>query len=112
HDRRRWGEEGDGRGGFASAEVPVRRAALLLAAACLALVLAAGPAMAAGVQDNTPDVPVQQIIPRPNSGQKPEDPGDRGGSLQLGLLGLVCVVLTGGTIHVIRQSRKARGLSS
>jgi hypothetical protein len=75
-------------------------------------VLAAGPAMAAGPQDTSPDVPVQHIIPRPNSGQKPEDAGDRGGSLQLVLLGLVCVVLVGGTIHVIRLSRKARGLSS
>ena len=70
------------------------------------LVLAAGPASA---QDK-PDVPVQHIIPRPNSGTKPVDSGDRGGALQLGLLGLTVVVLVGGTLHVIRQSHKARGL--
>ena len=85
--------------------------ASLVAIAALAVALAAPPAMAAGGQQNTPDVPVQHIIPRPNSGQKPEDAGDRGGSLQLALLGLVCVVLAGGTLHVIRLSRKARGLS-
>ena len=90
----------------------MRRAALLLAAVGLALVLAATPALAGDAPRNTPDVPVQHIIPRPNSGQKPEDAGDRGGSLQLALLGLVCVVLAGGTIHVIRLSRRARGLSS
>jgi hypothetical protein len=90
----------------------VRRVALGLAAVGLVLVMAAGPALAAGAQDNAPDVPVQHMIPRPDSGQKPEDAGDRGGSLQLALLGLVCVVLAGGTIHVIRLSRKARGVSS
>jgi hypothetical protein len=90
----------------------VRRVALLVAAAALALVLTAGPATAAGLQDNAPDVPVQHMIPRPDSGQKPEDSGDPGGSMQLALLGLVCVVLAGGTIHLIRVSRKARGLSS
>jgi hypothetical protein len=90
----------------------VRRAALLLAVAGLLVVLAAGPAVAADGPPNTPDVPVQHIIPRPDSGQKPEDAGDRGGSLQLALLGLVCVTLAAGTAHVIRTSRKARGLSS
>ncbi len=83
----------------------MRRAALLVVTAGLTLVLAAAPAVA---QENTPDVPVQHIIPRPNSGQKPEDAGDRGGSLQLGLLGLVCATLAGGTIHVIRLSHKAK----
>ena len=90
----------------------MRRATLLVAAVGLALVVTAGPAAATDAPRNAPDVPVQHIIPRPNSGQKPEDSGDRGGSLQLGVLGLVCVVLAGGTIHVIRLSRKARGLSS
>ena len=89
----------------------IRRAVLLLAASVLAVGLTAGPARAATPPANTPDVPVQHIIPRPDSGQKPEDAGDRGGSLQLALLGLVCLVLAGGTVHVIRSSRKARGLS-
>jgi hypothetical protein len=84
---------------------------VLLLALMLAVVGLAGPA---GAQDtgggNKPDVPVQHMIPRPNSGQKPEDAGDRGGSLQLGLLGLVCVVLAGGTLHVVRLSRRARAL--
>jgi hypothetical protein len=86
-----------------------------LAVAGLAVALALGAlGGAAWAQDtggdNKPDVPVQHIIPRPNSGQKPEDAGDRGGALQLALLGLVVVVLAGGTLHVVRQSRRARRL--
>jgi hypothetical protein len=87
--------------------VGLLRGVVLAVAMSVSLTLGAAPAMA----QNQPDVPVQHIIPRPNSGQKPEDPGDRGGSLQLGLLALVCVTLAGGTFHVIRISRKARGLS-
>ena len=82
-----------------------RVVAVAVLAVASMLVLAAGPA---GAQDK-PDVPVQHIIPRPNSGHKPVDSGDRGGALQLGLLGLTVVVLAGGTLHVVRQSRRARG---
>lgn len=85
-------------------------AAVLLAVASLAVVAAPARAQDTGSGDNRPDVPVQHIIPRPDEGQAPEDAGDRGGSLQLGLLGLVCVVLVGGTLHLVRQSRRARGL--
>jgi hypothetical protein len=86
--------------------------ALVLAVLALGLAvgLLCGPASAQDTGGNKPDVPVQHMIPRPDSGQKPEDAGDRGGALQLGLLGLVVVVLAGGTLHVVRQSRRAREL--
>jgi hypothetical protein len=74
----------------------------------LAVVALGGPAAAQDTGGNKPDVPVQHMIPRPDSGQKPEDAGDRGGALQLALLGLVCVVLAGGTLHVVRLSHRAR----
>jgi hypothetical protein len=79
----------------------------------LALVLACGAPAGAQQEPTTlplPEVSVPHIIPRPNSGHAPEDAGDRGGALQLGLLGLVVVALAGGGLHVVRQSRRARGL--
>jgi hypothetical protein len=42
------------------------------------------------------------IIVKPNSGQAPEDPGDRGGWEQLALLGLIVVVIGGIATVVIR----------
>lgn len=56
-----------------------------------------------------PDDPVGDIIPRPNTGRAPEDPGDRGGWLQLGLLALILAVVALGGLHLWRQSAKARG---
>lgn len=48
------------------------------------------------------------IIPRPDSGQEPEDAGDRGGVLQTALF----VAVLGGVVLiatlVVRESRKAR----
>jgi hypothetical protein len=93
------------------ARVLARSRAVLFAgllAGLLAVVALGGPAAAQDTGGNKPDVPVQHMIPRPDSGQKPEDAGDRGGALQLALLGLVCVVLVGGTLHVVRLSRRAR----
>ncbi|MDE0803604.1 MAG: hypothetical protein OSA99_09805 [Acidimicrobiales bacterium] len=90
------------------------RTRLLVAAACLLLVLAP-PAIAAPAGDG--DAPVttlgQQpegggIIPRPDSGTEPEDAGDRGGALQTVLF----VVMLGGVVViaglVVRESRRAR----
>jgi hypothetical protein len=51
----------------------------------------------------------QEIIPQPNSGTPPQEAGDRGGALQLGLLALVVAAIGGGVLVVVRQSRRARG---
>jgi hypothetical protein len=91
-------------------------------AALLALVVTAGLAVAAG-DHGTPvgaqtgpsttleemrDGNLGRIIPRPNSGAEPESPSDRGGWLQLSVLGVmvVGVALIGGL--VVRESRKAK----
>lgn len=56
------------------------------------------------VVDDTPVI--SGSIPRPNSGVAPEDPGDRGGYLQLGLL----AVLVGGIgfigFRVVREGQR------
>jgi hypothetical protein len=92
--------------------------AVALAALAAGLVLGSMLAVAtpAGAQDATtttlplPEVSVPHIIPRPNSGHAPTDAGDRGGALQLTVLGVVVVALAAGVLHVVRQSRQARGL--
>lgn len=48
------------------------------------------------------------IIPRPNEGRAPEDPGDPGGWAQLMLLGLIVVSLGGITVVITRGTRRAR----
>ncbi len=56
----------------------------------------------------TSAVPGGDIIPRPNSGEAPEDAGDRGGALQGALFFIVVgAVLVVGAL-VVRSSRKAR----
>ncbi|HET9601149.1 MAG TPA: hypothetical protein VFP08_06140 [Acidimicrobiales bacterium] len=66
----------------------------------LALVSVAHPATTAGASTTT--VPVDQgdrsVIPDPNTGREPTDPGDRGGWAQLVLFGLMaagCAVIFG-----------------
>lgn len=56
----------------------------------------------------TPVVEAPDIIPEPNSGVAPTDPGDRGGALQTTIFVLIVasVVLIG--VLVYRESRKAR----
>jgi uncharacterized protein HemX len=56
----------------------------------------------------TPGAEAPHIIPRPNSGAEPQEAGDRGGALQLGLLGLLVVVIGGAVVVVVRQSQRAR----
>ncbi|MFA9563099.1 MAG: hypothetical protein ACERLM_00090 [Acidimicrobiales bacterium] len=90
-------------------------------AVLLALVL--GVAVAVGAGDAGPataqtgpsttleeirDGNLGRIIPRPNSGAEPESPSDRGGWLQLSVLGVmvVGVGVIGGL--VVRESRKAK----
>src|SRR5690606_30705634 len=53
-------------------------------------------------------VPTPDIIPRPNSGKPPEDADDRGGALQLGLLGLIVLAVGGMSAKVVHDSRRAR----
>jgi hypothetical protein len=53
-------------------------------------------------------VPTQDIVPAPNQGAEPEDAGDRGGALQLGLLALLVGAVGTVVVMVIRQSRRAR----
>jgi uncharacterized protein HemX len=86
----------------------VRRAfAILTVVACLAL---AGPASAQdpATSSTTVAVATQDIIPRPNSGAVPQEAGDRGGALQLGVLALVLAGIGGAVLVLVRQSRHAR----
>jgi hypothetical protein len=48
------------------------------------------------------------IIPRPNSGHEPEDAGDRGGSLQILVFGLVLAGMAAIALLAVRDSRKAK----
>jgi hypothetical protein len=70
------------------------------------LLIEPGPALA----QDTPStgVPAPDIVPEPNSGHEPTEAGDRGGALQLLLLGLVVVAVGGAVVHLSRQSRRAR----
>ena len=77
----------------------------------LCVTLQAAPAAAQDPSSTTTTtvvVPDQEIIPRPNSGDAPHDAGDRGGVLQLAVLGLVVVAIGGAVALVVRQSRRAR----
>lgn len=82
----------------------------------MAIALALGAlALPAGAQDpgsatsTTVAVPSQDIVPRPNSGVAPSEAGDRGGALQLALLGVVVVAIGGTVTRLVRQARRARG---
>ena len=68
----------------------------------------AGVALAQAGPQPTVQVPTLDIIPEPDSGESPDEAGDRGGALQLAMLGLVVVAIVGGGFHLRRQSRRAR----
>ena len=78
--------------------------------ALLALVVVAtlGLAPPAVAQDGRGDVPTQDIIPEPDSGEAPDEAGDRGGALQLLLLVVVVLAVAGGGWHIARQARRGR----
>jgi hypothetical protein len=84
----------------------VRRALLAVGLTAM-LLLTAEPVLAQ--DDEGVEVPTQDIVPEPNSGRAPSEAGDRGGALQLLLLGAVVVTIGGVTWHLVRQSRRARG---
>jgi hypothetical protein len=93
-----------------------RRLAVLLAFGLAAVVAVgaadAGPATAqtgpSTTLEEVRDGNLGRMIPRPNSGAEPESPSDRGGWLQLSVLGVmvVGVAVIGGL--VLRESRKAK----
>ena len=85
----------------------------ILATVVLAVVVVlAAPAVSAQTDDQgtTTTAPDRggDIIPRPNSGVEPDDPGDRGGARQTALfIGIVGGVVVMAAV-IVRQSRKAR----
>lgn len=104
----------------------MRLAVLLVVLAVSALVLTSAVATAVDGQEPSPaaptssttaaptttdQVPTNDIVPKPNSGAPPNEAGDRGGALQLGLLGLVVVVIAAVVAMLVRQSRRARDVS-
>lgn len=84
-------------------------AALLTLVALLTMVVPS-----ASFAQDTPStgVPAPDIVPRPNSGHAPTEAGDRGGALQLLVLGLVVAAIGGAIVHLTRQSRGARSSPS
>jgi hypothetical protein len=86
--------------------------ALALLVALAALLVAPASALAqdtsGGDSTSSTGVPAPDIIPKPDSGHKPMDAGDPGGALQLLLLALIVVAVTGIVLHLVRQSRRAR----
>jgi hypothetical protein len=98
---------------------PLRRPLALVAFLLIVVALTAGaPAAPAGARPagDDPDRTTttafddgdQRIIPRPNSGHEPEDAGDRGGALQLALLGLIVVGVGVIGVKVFRQTRQVQ----
>lgn len=92
-----------------------RRAAVVAAVVALLLVGPVGPSASAqegvgptSTSSTIAELPPAEIIPRPNSGHEPEDAGDRGGALQLAVLGLLLVAVGGGVWKVVRDVRRAR----
>jgi hypothetical protein len=91
----------------------VRRLSLPVLALVVAIALAVGPPGAAGLaaaqeDPSTTGAPAPNIIPEPNEGHEPTEAGDRGGALQLLVLGLVVVGIGGAVLHLTRVSRRAR----
>lgn len=87
----------------------MRRSPLALLAAVLLIVALALTSSRVEAQDAPPTgAPAPDIVPQPNSGHPPTDAGDRGGGLQLLVLGVVVAGVAGATAHLVRQSRAAR----
>ena len=83
------------------------RRALVVLLLCGGLALGL-PSARAQDDDRGVQVPTQDIIPEPNRGHAPEDAGDRGGALQLVLLGALVVAVGGGAWHIARQASRGR----
>lgn len=90
-----------------------RRPVVVVLAAALAVAFMVLAPFAALAQDTPPTgVPAPDIVPAPNSGHEPTEAGDRGGALQLLVLGLVVVAVGGALVHLTRESRRARSSPS
>ena len=92
-------------------ERPVAGRLPLVLAVLLAAVTVLVPvtAVAAGETPSTTEAPPPpDIIPEPNSGVEPSDPGDRGGALQVLVLALVVAAVAGAGALLVRQSRRAK----
>lgn len=91
------------------ASVRRRLGALALVLASVTVLGAASPSAAQDAPSTSAvEVPTQDIVPKPNSGDEPTEAGDRGGALQLGILALVVVAVGGAVLHLRRQSQQAR----
>lgn len=95
------------------------RRTVILSAVILAVAIVGGTAVVAALVDDGPRQDTQgqlteqggakpHIIPRPNEGREPQDPGDRGGWAQLTLLGVIVVSVIGIAVVVVRGSAGAR----
>jgi hypothetical protein len=98
--------------------MPRRRAALLLIAiitlAVAVLLHQPGPTAAAQDVPTSTSLPVDQgnqgVIPLPNSGTRPQSPGDRGGWEQLLLAGIMtagCALIFGRVLWAAHQRSQA-----
>jgi hypothetical protein len=87
----------------------LRKVLLALLVVVTALSLTVVPLQVAGAQEPPGSgAPAPDIVPQPNSGHEPTEAGDRGGALQLLILGLVVVGVGGVVVHLTRQARRAR----
>jgi len=91
---------------------PVGHQIRLVVVTLLSFIVLALTATGASAQEQpttSQGTPVDQdIIPDPDTGRPPEEAGDRGGALQLAVLGLVVVAIGGGIYAITRESRRKR----
>jgi hypothetical protein len=101
--------------------VLARSVRVALAAIALVSIVLVAPGLVGTAVAQTPEPPlttgssvpdagqgVPPIIPRPNSGEAPDDPGDRGGWQQLAVLGVVIGGLGLIAALVVRDGRRKR----
>lgn len=91
---------------------------ILVLSAALLLVAIVGGIVAVTVTSDAGDqkenqlregeIPRAAAIPQPGRGRAPENPGDRGGSEQLGLFAVMLAALVGIGVVILRGSRKTR----
>lgn len=93
----------------------MRRVLLVVGIIAASLAVATAPAAAqtdaespSGIEISEPEADGSGIIPKPNSGRAPESATDRGGALQLALLGLIVVFPIVAIVSVRRQARRSR----